>query len=125
MVLILSDCRNFGNCLCLDLGRKCFFYHSQVFHTLPVGSATPYVEPSLREKEWQLYELHKTFAICLIEQTACLAVGCRIKNRCVSDQTHCLKRKWSLLASSCFEATVIFYETYSQKNFSIPSFASA
>lgn len=37
--------RNFGNCLCLDVGRKCFFYNSQVSHTLSIGSASPYVEP--------------------------------------------------------------------------------
>lgn len=122
VVLILSYFRNFGNCLCLDVERKCFFYNSQVFHTLTIGSASPYVEP-ISTKEWQLHNLHKTFATCLIEQIACLAIERRVKNRCMFDQTHCLKRKWSLLASLLSRATVVSYEGYSQKNFSIPKFS--
>lgn len=45
VVLILSDCRNFGHCLCLDVRRKYFFYNSQAFHTLTIGSASPCEEP--------------------------------------------------------------------------------
>lgn len=76
-----------------------------------------------KRKEWQLHNLHKTFATCLIEQIACLAIERRVKNRCMFDQTHCLKRKWSLLASLLSRATVVSYEGYSQKNFSIPKFS--